>query len=281
MRKNLLRNFVAYSGLAIIMLQSCKDDSKLTVALPTADQTFTESFDNYEEAYAKGWRSINKSTPVGAKWYDVAETPNFGSVNYVSVYFPEWNQAQFSLDSLQFPNATYPKRYWKNAFTSQRATNGYVASSVACADVFNQFDVSTWLVSPELMIKNGDKIIFYSYSKGLSRLQLWVNATNSLNVGSGIYNTGDFNIKLVDINPTYSKFESNPALAYPTDWTRFEGEVKGLETPVKGRFGFRYFLQSQAPLKSSTVDPNNLDTFYSQIHKSVIGIDQVSFKSAQ
>lgn len=281
MRKNLLRNFFVYSGAALLLLQSCKDDSKLTVALPTPDQTFTESFDNYEEAYAKGWRSINKSTPVGGKWYDVAETPNFGSVNYVSVYYPEWNQAQFTLDSAQFPNAAFPQRYWKNAFSSQRASNGYVASSVACADVFNQFDISTWLVSPELMIKNGDKIIFYTYSKGLSRLQLWVNKTNSLNVGSGISNTGDFDIKLVDINPSYSKFEINPALAFPTEWTKFEGEVKGLDAPVKGRFGFRYFLANQAPLKSSTIDPTDLDTFYKQIHKSVIGLDQVTFKSAQ
>ena len=287
MRKFLLRKVLAYSGLAIVLLQSCKDDSKLSIPAPSPDQTFSETFDNYDEAYAKGWRSINKSTPTGAKWYDIAETPNVGSPNYLVTYFPDWNQAQFSLDSTQFPNAPYPKRYWNAAFQSQRASNGYVATSIASAqvrDFFNpsvRFDVSNWLVSPEVMIKNGDKVVFYTYSRGLSRLQLWVNKTTSLNVGTGPDNTGDFTIKLVDVNPTYAKFETDQANAFPTEWAKFEGVVRGLTEPVKGRFGFRHFLQDQAPLRLSAIEPTNYDTLYTQIHRTVVGIDEVQFKSAQ
>ncbi|MBL0356848.1 MAG: choice-of-anchor J domain-containing protein [Chitinophagaceae bacterium] len=284
MRKKLLRNVLAFSGLAVVLFQSCKDDSKLTVPVSPTDQSFTESFDNFSEAASKGWVAINKSTPMGAKWYDVAEVPNLGSPNYVSIYYPNWEQAQFTLDSAQFPNAPFPGRYWNNAFFSQRASNGYAATSIACAEVINfrggsvPFNVNSWLVSPQMTIKNGDKISFYTYSKGVSSLQLFVNAAGSLNVGDGLgNNTGDFNIKLVDI----PNFAANPHATYPTEWTKFEGEVKGLNKPVQGRFGFRYFLQNQSPLRFSLVDPNDIDTFYTQIHKTVVGVDEVSFKSAQ
>jgi len=284
MRKKFLRNLLAFSGVAVVLFQSCKDDSKLTSPVPPSDQSFSESFDNYSEAVSKGWVSINKSSPAGAKWYDVAEVPNMGSPNYVAIYYPGWEQAQFTLDSAQFPNAPFPKRYWNNAFFSQRASNGYVATSAACAEVRNfqaassPFNVNTWLVSPQVTIKNGDIISFYTYCKGVSSLQLFVNPTGSLNVGDGNgNNSGDFTIKLVDI----PNFAANPHATFPTEWTKFEGEVKGLTKPVKGRFGFRYFLQNQTPYAFSTIDPNDIDTFYTQLHRSVIGVDEVSFKSAQ
>jgi hypothetical protein len=287
MTKNTLRKIIAYSVVTIVLFQSCKDDSYLTVPLPVPDQSFTESFDNYDQAYAKGWRSVNTSSPVGRKWYDVAETPNFGSVNYLVTYSPEWAQAQFTLDSLQFPNAPYPQRYWAPAFFSQNAVNGYAATSIACANVINfsgasdPYNLSCWLTSPELIIKNGDKIIFYTYSKGVARLQLWINTTNSLNVGTNVNSTGDFDIKLLDINPGYAEYEADPANAFPPEWTRFEGEVKGLSKTVTGRFAFRYLLQNQDPVVRSALDPNNLDTLYNQIHKSVIGIDEVTYNSAK
>lgn len=287
MRNKCLRIFMAGFVIALFILQSCKDDSYLTTTPPSADQSFTESFDNYQEAYNKGWRSINTSSPIGRKWYDVAETPNFGTLNYLVTYFPGWEQAQFTLDSTQFPDVPFPQRYWPVAFFSQRASNGYVATSIACAEVINlngassNFNVSTWLVSPEQIIQNGDKIIFYTYCKNLARLQLWVNDKNTLNVGNDYNSTGDFNIKLLDINPGYATEATNPAYAYPTEWTRFEGEVKGLSQKVKGRFAFRYFLQNQPPIVPSAIDNTDFDTLYTQIHRTVIGIDEVSYKATQ
>lgn len=285
MRKRNLRSFLAYTALSFVMLQSCKDDSNLTTKSPIADQSFTESFDNFGEAISKGWRRFNTSNPTGRKWYDVAETPNFGSQNYLVTYFPDWEQAQFTLDSLQFPNTVFPQRYWSNAFRSQRATNGYAAASIASGEVisFNggssPFNVSNWLVSPEVMMQNGDKIVFYAYSKGIARLQLWANPTNSLNVGSGPNNTGDFQINLLDINPTATASEVDPGNAFPTAWTRFEGEIRGLQQPVKGRFGFRYFLKDREPIVRSAIDPTDYDTLYTQIHKTVLGLDEVSYQS--
>jgi hypothetical protein len=280
MRKISLRNLLAYSGAIIISFQSCKDDSKLTVPPPPADASFTESFDNFNEALEKGWMNINKSNPVGATLYDVAEVPNFGSPNYVCVYYPKWEQAQLTLDSTQFPNAPYPKRYWKDAFSSFRGSNGYVATSQANSTVWaDDHTINSWLISPKLTIKNGDKISFYTYCNGKASLQLFINPIGTANIGDGtVASTGDFiGISLVDIPNTIS----DPHAVYPTEWTRFEGEVRGLAKPVEGRFGFRYFMPDQPAFPLSTVDPNDLDTIFQQVHKSVIGLDEVSFKSAR
>ena len=266
----------------VLVFQSCKDDSYLTESVPVPGVSFKESFDNYQEAYDKGWRAINKSTPVGRKFYDVTETPIITSPNYVAIYYPEWNQAQFTLDSSQFGLSTpFPGRIWEKAYASQRASNGYVATSLAGAEFINltapgiNYDVNNWLVSPEITIQDGDKIVFYTYCKGVARLQLWVNESGTLDVGDDISGSGDFTDKLIDINPGYKSQASDPVQAFPQYWTRFEGEVKGLAHPVKGRFGFRYLIQNGTP--SSAATSNDL---YNELHESVIGIDEVSFNSA-
>ncbi|MFZ4058417.1 MAG: choice-of-anchor J domain-containing protein [Ferruginibacter sp.] len=275
MRKSIVRNLTALSAALLIMLQACKDDSNLTEKTPVADQSFTETFDNYQEAYGKGWRSINKSTPSGRINYDMAEIPNMGVQNYVSIYYPDWDQAQFTVDSTLYQNVAFPQRYWETAYRSQRASNGYVATSFAACEIFEDHEVNAWLVSPETIIKNGDKIVFYTYSKGASRLQLWVNATNSTNVGDALDNTGDFTIKLVDINPNNFDFATNPIGAFPQQWTRFEGVVRGLQAPVHGCFGFRYY--AFAPASAAT----NIQQYFNEIHNGIVGIDEVSYISAQ
>lgn len=284
MRKSALYFFcIICAAIVFVGIQSCRDDSYLTTPPPVPDQSFRESFDNYQEAYDKGWRALNKSLPPGRRWYDVTKTPIITSPNYVAIYYPEWNQAQFTLDSLQFGlNTPFPGRHWEKAFASQRASNGYVATSLASAELANltgpsnNYDVNNWLVSPEVLMQNGDKIIFYTYCKGLARLQLWLNATNSLDVGDGTGSTGDFNIPLLDINPNYFTVDINPAKAFPQNWTRFEGQVKGLSKPVKGRFAFRYLIESNPPSTATTTDE-----LYNELHQSVIGIDEVTFTSVR
>ena len=277
MRHLTIRKILAYALPLLTILQSCVDDSYLTNPLPIKDQSFTESFDDYQEAYNKGWRAINRSIPTGRKWLDVTETPIITSPNYVAIYYPGWNQAQFTLDSLQYI-FDFPKRYWENAYSSQKASNGYVATSLASAELVKvtgantKYDVNNWLVSPEVVMQNGDKISFYTFCKSLARLQLWVNETNTINVGNNVDSSGDFTIKLVDINANYDDTASNPIKAFPKFWTRFEGEVKGLKKPVRGRFAFRYLLKDRGP--SISITSNEI---FDEIHQSVIGIDEVKY----
>lgn len=282
MRKLNLRRFPAYAVIMLLVFQSCKDDSNLTESLPIEDQSYTESFDNFQEAYGKGWRGINRSTPVGRKLYDVAENPIITSPNYVAIYYPEWNQAQFTLDSLQFSFFAYPARYWESAYSSQRASNGYVATSLASAEFLNltgpsvNYNVNNWLVSPEVVLQNGDKISFYTYCRGVARLQLWLNPTNSIEVGSDLGTTGDFSINLLDINPNYYDVATNPVRAFPQYWTRFEATVTGLSAPTRGRYAFRYIIQDGVPSGATS-----FDELYNEIHESVIGIDEVNYTSVR
>ncbi len=280
MSKKILRNLLACLGLSAVLFQSCKDDSKLTMPLPPADASFSESFDNFSEALEKGWVNINKSSPLGPVLYDVAEAPNFGSPNYVAIYYPKWEQAQLTLDPAQFPNAPYPDRIWKEAFQSFRAANGYVATSQANSLVWsNNHTVNSWLVSPQTMIKNGDKISFYTYSNGNASLELYINPSGTTNVGDGdVANSGDFISQSLVTIPNRA---TNPNAVYPREWTKFEATVTGLAEPVNGRFAFRYLRQNQPAFRFSAADPNDLDTIFTQVHRTVIGIDEVSFQSAQ
>ena len=61
--------------------------------------------------------------------------------------------------------------------------------------------------------------------------------------------TGDFTIKLLDLNPNLS---SSPYPdGYPTTWTKFEIVISGLPNgtiPQKHRIGFRYYVKNGGPV---------------------------------
>jgi hypothetical protein len=140
--------------------------------------------------------------------------------------------------------------------------------------------ISNWLISPLITMQNGDKITFYTRSwnqfDGASdttdygnRLQLRLNTSNeSLNVGQGD-NAGDFSTPLLDINPTliYSSTTTPDPNAYPTNWTRFEGTVFGLNGPTKGRFAFRFYVNDAG--LCATCNGNG------------VGIDRVQYQSVK
>jgi hypothetical protein len=138
--------------------------------------------------------------------------------------------------------------------------------------------ISQWLVSPLVLMQNGDKIVFYTQAQKLpgylddnsndstdfaNRLQLLVNTQNDSAelVGEGD-NTGSFTgvtEPAIDINPGYYEWHNEPgsypidggptstaqsiAQAYPIEWTRFEGKITGLAKPTNGRFAFRYYVK--------------------------------------
>ena len=224
MRKSTFSFLTVIILVSFSLLQSCKDDSFLLEKPAVPDQSFSEDFDTAYAALARGWHFINKSIPVGG---DVWQ--NGGGL-------PPW-----------FP-----------AYSSHGSYVGFVGadytSTTAAAGI-----ISNWIVSPPVIMQNGDKIVFYTrgllYYSGTgsdstdyaNRLQLSINQFNDqLTVGNGT-DPGDFTNTLVDINPNYEFYHTDPnqysPTAYPSSWTRFEGTVTGLNEPVKGRFAFRYFVE--------------------------------------
>lgn len=112
--------------------------------------------------------------------------------------------------------------------------------------------ISNWAISPPVIMQNGDRIIFYTASLGLfaDRLQVRMSANGeSLDVGTAATEVGSFTTPLLDINPNY---ETVAPIGYPTDWTRFEAKIFGLNGPTKGRFAFRYFVEDGGPVGANS-----------------------------
>lgn len=103
--------------------------------------------------------------------------------------------------------------------------------------------INNWLVTPEVSIKNGDTLSFWTRSTGgefPDRLQVRMSTNgNSTNVGTDPTTVGDFTTLLVDINENYG--------TYPADWTNYKIIIEGLSGTVSGRFAFRYFVEDGGP----------------------------------
>lgn len=221
MRKPFLLKLFVYLCLFIFLLQACKDDSYLKNAAPVPDQSFGEEFDTTSAVLARGWVFVNTSEPKG------------GGV---------WQQG----------GEVIP---WFNAFSNHGNNAGFIGTNYTSTSAGSGI-ISNWLISPAVILQNGDKIIFYTRALQYydmagdstdygNRLQVKINSINDgTDAGSGADN-GNFKTTLLDINPFYkfSSFITPVPEAYPTRWTRFEATVYGLNNAVKGRFAFRYFVE--------------------------------------
>jgi len=248
MKKSTFPGFLLASICILTLLQSCKDDSYLLAPPPVPDQSFVEEFDTAQNAYNRGWRFVNRSELIGrTNWQNPTTLTGIPFISY---------------------SGTGNGYLWAD----YQSTSGAAVT------------ISNWAVSPELIMQNGDKIIFYTRTELLffnndstdfvNRMQVRLNKTTSLNCGDGT-DHGDFTVPLLDDNPFYYEFLksafSNPAdplfqqarQAYPHVWTRFEATVIGLDGPTKGRFAFRYFTEEAG----------------SNGRGSSIGIDAVSYSS--
>ncbi len=225
--------------MALLVFNSCEKDYTKNRVVP--DQSFVEEFDTVSAALARGWHLINTSSPLGnGTWQDGGGSPPFF-----------------------------------NAYSNKGSNAGFIGVDYTSTSA-QQGTISNWLVSPSLVMQNGDKIIFYTRSYYLfdgtsdstdfgNSLQVRMNPLNdSLNVGTA-FSTGSFTTQLLDINPdlTWSSVIIPNVIAYPTQWTRFEVTVAGLKTSVKARFAFRYFVTNGG----------------SNGNGSGIGIDSVAYKS--
>ncbi|HVG42202.1 MAG TPA: choice-of-anchor J domain-containing protein [Chitinophagaceae bacterium] len=218
--------FLFFSCLIILLAfnNGCKKD----VDPP---KSLTEEFEAVNDLPGKGWLFINNSFPTGdARWQQ--------GFNGVGKGGPSG-----------FP-----------AYSFRKADTEYAYAGLAYGGGPNSA-VSSWLITPVLEIKNGDKISFYSKAaptpptiSAADRLQVRLNEVdNTGEVGNTPASVGKFTLVLKDIN---ENFELN---GYPQTWTKYEITISGLTAPREARIGFRYFPQ---PSKSNA-----------------IGIDLFEFKS--
>jgi hypothetical protein len=220
-------SFLTFILLAsLIFFQSCKDNKEEQLPPPVPDQSFVEEFDNVTAATGKGWQFINHSEPQGIR--------NWTAGN--SFYFPPYSGSN------------------------------YIVTDYAAVD--DNGTISVWAISPSITMQNGDKIIFYTRSANSNsnpanvfpdRLQLRFSTIDTIDVGTTASDVGVFTYGLIDINPNLEV--ANP-VAYPDNWTRFEGTIYGLNKPTMGRFAFRYYVE---------------DGGASGANSLAVGIDKVSY----
>jgi hypothetical protein len=204
----------------VLGFASCKQDSPAPPA--PVSYSFKESFDSLSVAYAKGWESINRSAPLGiASWTAGAQgsyTTGTGKSAVTTNFFLSPQASTYSGQDCIFAS-----------------TNSGAANS----------DISNWMFTPSIMMKNGDKISFFTRTVAnpaakADRLQVRLNPVDdntALNYTATA--TGSYSSLLLDINPNLVLSGTG---SYPATWTKYTITLSGLTGLAKHRVAFRYFV---------------------------------------
>ncbi len=256
----------AVTGVCLLFA-SCEKDyvapaekKPLPVAAPAS---FVEEFTNVGDLTAKGWVFKNNSNPIGQSG---------------------WRQGRYESASLLQYKFLAPVPYIGfPAYSAVNSPNEFISCDASAVNdaTTGTGDISAWLISPQVPIKNGDQIIFYTravtdfdypaYTK--DRMQVRANFTDgSSNVGGSATSVGNFSNVLLDINPTYIYNDPSGNIGgtpgYPQDWKKYTITISGLNAPVeKARFAFRYLAPDAGVWGGSSGD--NFPT--------VVGIDSLAF----
>ena len=220
-----------FAGLALIaFIYSCEKD--FVAPTPTASKSFVEEFDTVAKLYSQGWVFVNNSKPQGAA---------------------TWMQGEYI--SGKFGPQGFP------AYSYKASGDEYIFAGYASGNGLST--LSSWMFTPPIEMKNGDKFSFYTRTyTGTTypdRLQVRMNLTDaSTDVGRDSSSVGKYTTVLLDLNPGLT------TSGYPQVWTKYEFTVSGLPAPLKRRIAFRYYVPGGGP---------------SGANSNAIGIDQFSFQS--
>jgi uncharacterized protein (UPF0333 family) len=223
--------FSAVLVLAIFfVLYGCEKDY---VPQPAAvSKSFTEEFDTVANLYRRGWVFSNNSKPQGAA---------------------TWQQGVWVSGKLG------PEGWPAYSYTA--SGDEYIFAGYASGN--DLATISSWMITPEIDMKNGDKFSFYTRTGANStypdRMQVRLNLSdNSADVGRTETSVGKFTTLLTDINPGLA------VGGYPETWKKYEFTISGLSTPGKRRIAFRYYVDN-----GGTTGANS----------NAIGIDLFKFES--
>lgn len=223
-----------------IFFSSCSEETVTAKATAQpASLSYHEEFDSMQRVIEMGWKAVNLSDPVGAD---------------------SWQQGSYVADNVK--GGPFYSRISAHSYKASANELAFVPYTCGSGLSF----LNCWLITPPLSMKNGDIISFWTTTGDPvtypDRMQVWLNPANDgTNVGRSAAETGDFTVKLLDVNPTLS-YNPYPD-GYPTTWTKFELVVSGLPNssiPQKHRVGFRYYVKNGGPGGSAS-DEIGIDDF--------------------
>jgi hypothetical protein len=144
-----------------------------------------------------------------------------------------------------------------NIFPGQ--SGGYAAANFNSAS--NVGTISTWLITPALLVDNGVQISFWTRTVNSpifpDRLELRMSTTGN-DLGSGPNDVGDFSTLLLSVNPDLT------VTGYPETWTQYSVTLSGLSGPTPAKFAFRYYVTNGGPAGSNS-DYIGIDTLLIQV----------------
>jgi hypothetical protein len=228
MKKNLFLFILCLSSLLVGLVNSCKKDSLAnpsTTSIGIAT-SFTEEFDSVYKLEPKGW-VIKDNSALG----------NSGP-------YADWNQGFQGYDK---------GGVWSgfSAYSYKTSQDEYVYSLVSFASTAN-YSISSWLITPVLSVKNGDKISFFSRADTVGiytdRMQVLMNKSASSDVGTNPNSVGSFTSILFDIN------SAQVASGYPKTWTKYEYIFSGISGKIDTRIGFRHYVTNTTKAKGIGID---------------------------
>ncbi|MEO6405702.1 MAG: choice-of-anchor J domain-containing protein [Ferruginibacter sp.] len=190
--------------LALVLTAGCKKHD------PSPSYILAEEFASVHQMPGNDWKFVNNNSPnITAEWMQ-GFTGSKGSLGFPAQSYKN------SADEYVFINGSY----------------SYVTGPA---------DISSWMITPSVMLKNGDIVRFYtrsSYSSGsIDRLQLLLNETSdSYEVGNTPASVGMFTKILLDINPNQTPD------GFPAVWTFNTVTISGLNGTIKTRLAFRYVV---------------------------------------
>jgi len=216
--KNRLILLFSIFTLIVIIIFACKKEAVLG---PRVDYSFTEEFDTVSNSIGRGWVIANNTRPIGTA---------------------AWKQGIFYYENKKGTGDGF------GALNASWSGNDFIMTSVDCG--FGTANCSNWLISPEMIVKNGDSISFYTRTYenpavAADRLQVRLNTVNgSSDVGVDSNSIGNFNKVLLDINAGLLLDGAN---SYPGTWTKYSITISDIPVAIKTRVAFRYYVPDGGP----------------------------------
>ncbi|MGI8599353.1 MAG: choice-of-anchor J domain-containing protein [Chitinophagaceae bacterium] len=155
--------------------------------------------------------------------------------------------------------------FWRNGTANECDKDNYCYGFPAFSKTFDDYEylavfppqhqplgISSWLLSPVLSVKNGDKISFFTRTQVNNgfhdKLEVRMNNGTFNNVGGSVSTVGSFTTLLLSVNP------NNNAGTYPSTWTKYEYTFNGITGTIETRLGFRYTVPAGKKAKNIGVD---------------------------
>lgn len=192
-----------------------------------AQVIFNQGFDTFSTLAGAGWTSTNQSSPSGAS---------------------TWAQGGGT------------------AFSGGGQAGGATSFTLCNFNsVSGAGTISNWLITPPIIVKNGDVISFYTRKGGSSgdfpdRLEFRLSSQGATSViPSGATDVGSFTNVAISVNPNLTT-NTTAVDGYPLTWTQYSYTVSGLAADTSMRMAFRYFVTDGGPAGSNS-NIVGVDTF--------------------